>query len=374
MPSNQSTTADAVTAHPPIPAVRAPRRRVYVDVLRGVAVLFMILWHSVDAWHVRDGRTTTSFMTIAFLAGWAAPMFLFLAGVSLPMAGQARMARGASRRAASRALIVRGFEVFVIAHLFRFQSFLLNPNGRWNGLLRPDILNILGVGLMAAAWAWQYADSTKRRFWWLALPAAIVVFVLAPLAPSWWWPTLLHPRLEAYIRPVPGQGVFSLFPPVGYLFAGAWLGAVLVEGEHDERRLHAWMFVGGMAFVAAGIALALVPLPRPVQWWLNHATVFIWRAGAMAASIALAWWLLGHRSLHPANPLVVFGRTSLFVYWVHVELAYGIFGHPLRYALPLPWALVAYALLTTAMYGLAVLWLRRPAGPLIPAHLRPGMS
>ena len=68
---------------------------------------------------------------------------------------------------------------------------------------------------------------------------------------------------------------------------------------------------------------------------------------------------------------MVFGRASLFVYWVHVELAYGEVSHPLHHALPLPWAIGAFGGLTLLMWGLATLWVRRPPGPLIPVHMRP---
>ena len=50
--------------------------------------------------------------------------------------------------------------------------------------------------------------------------------------------------------------------------------------------------------------------------------------------------------------MIVFGRASLFVYWVHVELAYGWFTQPLHQALPLPWAIGAF-LESIAIGGLA---------------------
>src|SRR5437870_265257 len=126
------------TSASPAPLLK-PTRRLYIDWLRGVAALVMIMWHSIDSWTAQETmvRESAMFGTITFLAGWAAPLFLFLAGVSLPLAGAARMARGLGRRAASAMLQRRGWQVFLIAHLFRLQSFLLNPNGRWNGLLKP---------------------------------------------------------------------------------------------------------------------------------------------------------------------------------------------------------------------------------------------
>jgi hypothetical protein len=69
--------------------------------------------------------------------------------------------------------------------------------------------------------------------------------------------------------------------------------------------------------------------------------------------------------------MIVFGRTSLFVYWVHVELAYGNFSYALHHALTLPWSIAGYAGLTLLMLLAARLWMRHgPRGPLVPSHMR----
>jgi hypothetical protein len=48
-----------------------------------------------------------------------------------------------------------------------------------------------------------------------------------------------------------------------------------------------------------------------------------------------------------------FGRSSLFVYWIHVEMVYGWFSAPLHRALSLPQVAVAFALFTLALFALA---------------------
>ena len=45
------------------------------------------------------------------------------------------------------------------------------------------------------------------------------------------------------------------------------------------------------------------------------------------------------------------GRTSLFIYWVHVELVYGLPSRPLHKALSFNGALVAFAIFTMVMLG-----------------------
>jgi hypothetical protein len=51
-------------------------------------------------------------------------------------------------------------------------------------------------------------------------------------------------------------------------------------------------------------------------------------------------------------PLVELGRSSLFVYWIHVEMAYGILTAPLHRRLPLEQAYVGFLLFALMLYGL----------------------
>jgi hypothetical protein len=55
------------------------------------------------------------------------------------------------------------------------------------------------------------------------------------------------------------------------------------------------------------------------------------------------------------SPMLEFGRSSLFVYWIHVELAYGIFSYPLHRRLPVWGSLVAFTAFTGFIYGVTLL-------------------
>jgi uncharacterized membrane protein len=345
-------------------------RLLFIDWLRGVAVLGMILWHTIDSWTIRTGRDTAAFNVIIFIAGWVAPLFLFLAGVAVPLAATAGMRRGLCRADAGWAVQKRGWAVFLLAHLFRFQSFVLNPNGSWNTILKPDILNILGLGVVAAAYAWGRAETHRSRLAWLLVPTAVIVLILTPLSRTWWWPTLLHPRLEAYIRPVGAYGVFSLFPTVAYLLAGAFVGGLLAEKDPRDAAFHRRMGWISAGLVATGLAARALPTPSSItaaEW----APEFVWRTGAIVLALTASWALFRRRAPSARNALVVFGQTSLFVYWVHVELAYGVFTLPIRHTLTLPWSFAAFVVFTVFMLGCAVLWRGRARSErLIPAHMR----
>ena len=335
-------------------------RRAYIDWLRGLAVVVMMEWHVIDSWSVRDGRDSTLFEWITLIGGWAAPMFLYLAGVSVALAGTARMARGVDRQAASWVVQKRGWQVFGIAHLFRLQSYLMSPGAPWTSLFKPDILNILGLGMVGAAFCWGRAGTRIGRLAWLAGPG-LVVLLLAPASRLWHWPTLLPDRLEAYIRPVGHLGVFQLFPSAAYVFLGAAVGAIIAAPRDgsSEGRFHAALAALGAAILAAGaVGSVLPPLSPTSDFWSTSLSLVLMRTGAITLGLSGAWlWMRRPTAVH-WSPMVLLGRTSLFVYWVHVELAYGILSGPIHHTLSLPAAIVAYLLMVVAMTVAASWWAR----------------
>jgi uncharacterized membrane protein len=339
-------------------AERRVDRLVHLDWLRGLAVVFMISWHVIESWTIPDDRESVGFATAIFFAGWAAPMFLFLAGMALPLAARSRMARGADRETAARALQRRGWQVFLLAHLFRLQSYVFSSSrGSPTALLKPDILNVLGLSIVAVGYCWGRAGTSSaglRR--WLLGPAILIVLLLAPLAPTWWWPALLHPRLEAYIRPVGHQGVFTLFPAMGYVFVGGFVGTCIAQWKSTSDVMHAHIAGWGAALLVTGLLLGMPPSPDWLWFWTGHFSLVTGRIGAMMLAMAVCWLALRHRPPDRWSPMVLLGRTSLVVYWVHVEIAYSGISRNLHRALPLSWSVAGFVGVTLLMLGLSWVW------------------
>jgi uncharacterized membrane protein len=348
-------------------ASRAPGRLPHVDWMRGLAVVCMVLWHVVDAWHVTEQRDTVGFAAVVFFAGWAAPAFLFLAGCSLAATAARLTAQRLGRARIARQLVRRGIEVLALAHLFRLQSFLLNPNASWNSLLKPDILNVLGVSMVVAAGCWYLASTPRRRVLFLLLPAVAVAAVATPWAPAWHWPDLLPWRIEGYFRIDRGNAVFSLLPGLAYVLAGTYVFLPLVEGTVTVARFHRRAVIWGSIMLAVTVGSAWMPFGDPGTWWREGAMVAL-RVGAFLVALA-AGWRLSIVGSYRLAPLETLGRTSLFVYWVHVEVAYGWISYPLHKALTLGPALAAWTIVMAALYWLSVAWLSRRKTPLLSAYL-----
>jgi len=76
-------------------------RRRYIDLARGLAVLVMIEAHTLDAWTRPADHSTLAFRNLTVLGGFAAPLFLWLAGTALVLSAERRARRTGSRRASA---------------------------------------------------------------------------------------------------------------------------------------------------------------------------------------------------------------------------------------------------------------------------------
>jgi uncharacterized membrane protein len=333
-----------------------PGRRTYLDVLRGVAVLVMIEAHVIDSWTRVADRRTRAFGESLILGGFGAPLFLFLAGVAVAMSAGSKARRTGDSRAAVWAVQRRGLEIFLLAFLFRFQSFVLSQSPAW-AMLKVDILNIMGPSIVLAATLWGVFRTDRAR---------IVAFALATAAIVWATPFIRHAdalavlsdSLEGYLRPIPNLTNFTLFPWMAFVTAGAVTGVILdaARSAEADRRASLGFGVGGLAIAFLAYEASFLPdFGGGSSFWTTSASFFFIRLGLIIASIGLAYlWDQRPSAERRWSPLELLGRSSLFIYWIHVELVYGLISLPLHGAFSLRGAWIGLVLFCLLMVAVAV--------------------
>jgi uncharacterized membrane protein len=330
---------------------------VYLDWLRGVAVLIMIEAHTFDAWTIASDRTHAAYGWAVIIGGMGAPLFLFLAGVSVVLAATARSTAFGSTHAAARSVRGRGWRIFLYAFLFRLQSFLLSPGAPLVSLLKVDILNIMGPSIVVAAWLWERGRRFSAQLA-LMVAATIGISMCTPLVRAARWIDVLPDPLGWYLRPAAGHTNFTLLPWTGFVTAGAAAGLWLVHaaGSRDDHRNIGAIAIAGTAIAAASFAASLLPpIYAHTNFWTSSPTFFFLRVGVLLLAVAAAWVWEQWVRLVKWSPIVILGVESLFVYWVHVEIVYGFLTMPLHRRLPLGLMPFAFAAVSGLMLGAAVL-------------------
>jgi uncharacterized membrane protein len=336
------------------PARAAPparSRRAYLDWLRGIAVLLMIEAHLLDSWTADADRASAIYRGAMLVGGMGSVLFLLLAGVAVALSAGSKFRRSGDTGIASAAVARRGLEIFALAFVFRLQAWVLGWSSEPRDLLKVDILNIMGPSIIACALLWRLGGTLHRRavlFGALTLATALVTPVVRAAGLD-----SLPDALAGYFVPVQGLSNFMVFPWTGMVFGGTCLGVLIDHAgtAPAESRLNA-------RFVWAGLAVALVSfgassLPSPygaTDFWTASPSFFFIRLGFVMIAIAAAyWWVRTFAGSGRWSPIVQLGRTSLFIYWIHVEMVYGLISRPLHHGLRLRHAFAAYVLFTVFM-------------------------
>jgi hypothetical protein len=232
--------------------------------------------------------------------------------------------------------------------LFRVQEFALGYHWvPWTDLLRVDILNILGLSMIlmgVLCWltasdgasnpAAAVASSRNRGIAAALATAAVVALVTPPLwtthRPKWLpWP------LESYINGVhtfnqPQPWLFPLFPWVAFAFVGLAVGFFLFTNFAKRSEILAFDALGGTGIFACALSLLFdaspIRLYAVYDYWHSGPNFFLMRCGILFVILTLtyAWcrWGFAQRGF---SPMIQLGKTSLLVYWVHIEFVYGRF-------------------------------------------------
>ena len=218
----------------------------------------------------------------------------------------------------------------------------------------------MGLSIVAAADACGRRGTTHPTGRVLALGAATVAVAMLtpssargagagrPARPDW----------SGTFSPVPGRTNFTLLPWSGFVTAGALVGLVLCSALADPRRDRRADCRHGRrpdVLTRRGRLRGVVPAgrcTRTTNFWTSSPTFFFLRTGSCCIGVGVAWaWAQRPGVPGGWSPLVLLGVESLFVYWIHVEMVYGLLTSPLHRQLPLPWVAAAFAAFTLLMLG-----------------------
>jgi uncharacterized membrane protein len=286
----------------------------YLDVLRGVALVLMVINHTSRDW--MDG-----------VMGWPryyliygslllpAAIFLFLVGFVLPI-GYHRAPQPPGPTAAR--FFRRGLRIVGAGYLLNLLVIRTQPV--WSGgVLQTIGLAIIVLGLLLPLMPYPWTR-------WVLVAVAVggyLAFAAAiPMLARW---SAEHPGL--------GKALFNDFPPwpwlavalLGLVAGWTWLEARKRGQAHEDR-----FFV-----TTAGIGVALLVAYLAWEWWMpttprfgfprdfglnrhwspRGVTTFL-VLGGVACLLAATYWLMEGRTLR-ARWLVTLGQTALMLYFVH---------------------------------------------------------
>jgi len=331
-------------------------RRAYLDALRGVAIVLMVVNHTGRWWMDGSMRWERYWLIYATML-LAAPIFLFLVGYCLALSvHRSAEVEGRSAWDLLRRYSGRGARIVVAGWAL---NLLVLQDPVFNG----GVLQTIGLTVILLAPAGAFLRTVEAR--WLTLAAAVAIYGSFALA---------HPglvRWSAEHAAVARTALFDfpLWPWISIAMVGLVLGRMEMDRKDDAARSRYYRALGviGLVLVAGILAWELTAGTSPAagfrrdfslnNHWTPRPLTAVWIAGAVLVSLTAAWWLMEARGLR-ARWLVVFGQTAFMIYFVHQVIVYTIVTHWLGILMN-DWALytIANVVLLAVLLALARAWL-----------------
>ena len=355
-----------------------PKERIAtIDWMRGFVMLLMVIDHAsmaFDGEHIAHDSAffpdagTMALPTAEFLTRWithlCAPTFVFLAGTSLAISIERRVARGLPAWDIDRNILIRG----AIIALLDLTVVSLG-SGRWTF----GVLYAIGVSMMCMAGLRRLPNwgLCAVAIGWMALGELVVGAVWNPPGGT----SIASALTIGYYR---SDSLFIIYPFVHWLaimMLGWVFGRHLIQHAAGERRVSgkAVLWIAGvtglLVFVAVRYAagygdMFLHRADGTWQQWLHVSkyppsiTYLGLELGILFLCLALLRTLEPIIGVRRNGILLVFGETAMFYYLVHrlvLEVPATWFG--LRGVGDITTTYVVSAVLVAALYP-ACLWYR----------------
>jgi uncharacterized membrane protein len=333
----------------------ARNRIVFLDWLRGLAAVVMLQGHTFGSFITPDLRDHPVYIFSQFFGGQAAAIFLFLTGITYGMGMNRREQLPPWRRVT--AALKRARYLFTIAVLFRLQMWLFGwPNSPWTDLLKVDVLNLMGATAALLAVLALYPGIRRFR---MAMFAGVALAALAPVMSGLetnGWPGAIRDYF------VPSTSSFSIFPWGSYLAFGLAAGSAIPLVERGGwSRVMQWAALCGFGLIVAGRYFSNLPysIYPNSDFWLDSPALIVCKQGVTLLLGAAAFLWTEHFSAG-WSWMQLLGRTSLPVYWVHVELVYGWWFGQFKERLGVWECLAASAVLVALMVAMSFAIKRLP--------------
>ncbi|MDG2523539.1 heparan-alpha-glucosaminide N-acetyltransferase domain-containing protein [Caulobacter segnis] len=347
------------------------QRLVSLDVLRGLTVIGMILVNSAAYVHYVNGFPAYPALMHSEWAGltladWVFPAFLFMVGVSIPMAAQGRPQSAGKILARAGRLILVGLLLTNMYWLADMDAYAFRPFG---------VLQRIGLVYGAAALLFMTTG------WRTRLGIAGLILIL-------YWPLCLIPSPDgtatdiwargynfvawfdravlgshAYVKGAAGydpEGVLSTLPAIAQGLIGCLVGEWLLKQPKRTGALAA----GGAVMTVAGLAWGLVfPVVKDI-WTSSY--VLLTSGLTLLVLAALHVRLDGREIGRGWSIATAFGVNAIAAYVLHylasVVLAADAMKLPYDWTLPVlggPAAALVPVLIFLALNWAAMAWLQR---------------
>lgn len=274
-----------------------------------------------------------------FISHFCAPGFLLLMGIGMTLFRTSRIKKGWTERAVKIFFIKRGLILMIIPYFLEYaawglgyyfadKSVLLQhnePGGDSYTFLVFTVLFSLGISMVLGAFILKLS---KYMLWTITIIGILLSFFIIQYFAA---PEIIYNPVTAIFF-IPGDHHFvfvkyGIFPWFSLATGGMLLGRFYASGQQEKSKP---LLIISLSLLALFVVFRLIPIGNfQKDEWVSIMDFFTivkyppspaFITLTLGINILLLYLLTFAGSLRPSHPILVFGRTPLFFYFIHLYL------------------------------------------------------
>jgi len=346
----------------------SPKQRlIFIDLLRGLAALWMIETHVLNSFLNSQYQSGWLFSGISISNGFVAVCFIFCAGAGFWIASSRKIEEYKKFAPPFWLYLKRLGFILAAAYWAHFPEFsfwriIRSTPEQVLSILQSDVLHCIVFSSLIALLIVLILPRRTPLVWVFGV-LALVVFFSTPLV---WAADIFQymPVFPATLFARETISPFPLFPWSGYFFAGATITGLFMQSPNKSKFAKQLIIVSVVSPVIIFIIKDL-PFEYPgwQSWWFVSPGHALFRTSGIVLVFALLYlsenFIMRFRRI--TDLLLLCGRESLFIYLLQGMLIYGTVANVgIKHFLPTIVTPFEIIILTAAViavcYSLAHIW------------------
>jgi uncharacterized membrane protein len=302
-------------------------RLLYIDLMRGLLVVFMIETHVSNAFLLSSIKSSNWFSILNFINGLVVPGFLFISGFVFFLTTEKKLNEILKFQKYFWKKIGRIILIFIVGislHLpYLSLRRLLNEKDQYalNEFFSVDILHCIAIGLFLLLLL-PIIIKKRNIFNFSLIVISLVILMVSPIL----WNINLDETLPLYITNFlrPSEFArFPLFPWLIFIFAGAITSHYFIVSQEKNSIKNFMKIIFLIGIVGAGIGhLFWFDLFTNKIFSIRPNPIFTIQRIAYAILIFSLCYLYLSKKEKISNLILIMSYESLLIYWLHLQIIY----------------------------------------------------
>ncbi len=302
-------------------------RFIYIDLLRGWALIIMIEVHIFNAFIIPSLKETNLFDLLNFINGLVAPAFLFVSGFAFIISSERRIEELRKYGTYFWNKLSRIALIFLAGYSLHLPFFSFSKivgessSNQLVSWLNVDILQCIAAGLLLLLLLRIFIKK-EDVFYRLLIVIVILISLISPILWKTDFGNFLPIFFADYFNTMYGS-YFPLFPWLFFLFSGAVFSKFYINSrnKNQENAFIKKLFLYSLIPVLLGHFLFSDLFNSPILSIRPNPLFLYLRLGYVLVLATFFWYYVNNRDTKRSFVLDV-SRESLFIYWLHLEVIY----------------------------------------------------